>query len=322
MSDEAIVGLMAKHILEGRYLPFYLYGVPYSGSGAWEAYFAVGPFAIFGVGVVALKSSTVVLSLVCLAVFYVMAGRLYNYRMAALASLILALWPALLKWNYQPKGYAFYFISIPLLVLLFLPLESRETPSSRNAFLFGLGSGLSVWCLELVLPIVATLWALLVLRRKLSPRHFAIGVLAFALGYAPAVWWNFTHSFANWHFLLYEKPEAAGLAARLGPSAWREIFFHEMPKFFGLDTVLWYYPETPWSGYVMYAVAIGAILLAGMRSLRWGQMRNALDTGFTANEANKNLLMLVLIGACFVPYVMAPMRVPGYFLAASFSSPS
>jgi 4-amino-4-deoxy-L-arabinose transferase-like glycosyltransferase len=28
-SDEAIIGLMAKHIFEGRYFPFYMYGQPY-----------------------------------------------------------------------------------------------------------------------------------------------------------------------------------------------------------------------------------------------------------------------------------------------------
>ncbi len=28
-SDEAIIGLMGKHILEGRYFPFYMYGQPY-----------------------------------------------------------------------------------------------------------------------------------------------------------------------------------------------------------------------------------------------------------------------------------------------------
>ena len=26
-SDEAIIGLMGKHILEGRYFPFYFYGI-------------------------------------------------------------------------------------------------------------------------------------------------------------------------------------------------------------------------------------------------------------------------------------------------------
>ena len=29
-SDEAIIGLMGKHILEGRHFPFYMYGQPYN----------------------------------------------------------------------------------------------------------------------------------------------------------------------------------------------------------------------------------------------------------------------------------------------------
>src|SRR5437763_12618116 len=77
-SDEAITGLMAKHVSEGRYFPFYPYGISYNASQAWEAYLAVIPFWIFGVGVVALKIPTVVLSLVCLALFYAMAVRLYS----------------------------------------------------------------------------------------------------------------------------------------------------------------------------------------------------------------------------------------------------
>ncbi len=39
-SDEAIIGLMGKHILEGRYFPFYMYGQPYNAGAAWEAYVA------------------------------------------------------------------------------------------------------------------------------------------------------------------------------------------------------------------------------------------------------------------------------------------
>src|SRR5213595_1093241 len=71
-SDEAIIGLMGKHILEGRAFPFYFYGTSYNASCAWEAYLAVIPFALAGVGVVALKIPIVLLSLVCLALFYVM----------------------------------------------------------------------------------------------------------------------------------------------------------------------------------------------------------------------------------------------------------
>src|ERR1700687_1360179 len=113
-SDEAIIGLMGKHISEGRYFPFYFYGIAYNASCAWEAYLAVLPFWLFGVGVIALKIPTVILSLACLALFYVMAQRLYSVRIATLASLVFALWPGLLRWHFQPRGYAFYFLLIPV----------------------------------------------------------------------------------------------------------------------------------------------------------------------------------------------------------------
>src|SRR5256886_1514342 len=144
-SDEAIIGLMAKHILEGRYFPFYFYGVSYNASCAWEAYLAVIPFAIAGVGVVALKIPIVLLSLVCLALFYVMATRLYSIRIATLAALAFALWPGLLKWHFQPRGYAFYFLFIPALVILFLRVESKPAPRPRNLFFFGLACGIALW---------------------------------------------------------------------------------------------------------------------------------------------------------------------------------
>ena len=79
-SDEAIIGLMGKHILEGRYFPFYMYGQPYNAGAAWEAYLAAVAFAIFGVGVVPLKGCIVVLSLVILFLFYQMCLALYEQR--------------------------------------------------------------------------------------------------------------------------------------------------------------------------------------------------------------------------------------------------
>ncbi|HXM74251.1 MAG TPA: hypothetical protein VN904_03165 [Chthoniobacterales bacterium] len=33
-SDEAVIGLMAKHISEGRYFPFYMYGQAYNAGAA------------------------------------------------------------------------------------------------------------------------------------------------------------------------------------------------------------------------------------------------------------------------------------------------
>src|SRR5437899_11681098 len=87
-SDEAIIGLMAKHILEGRYFPFYFYGTSYNASCAWEAYLAVIPFAIAGVGVVGLKIPTVLLLLVCLTLFYMTTTGLYWYLVVQLLRII------------------------------------------------------------------------------------------------------------------------------------------------------------------------------------------------------------------------------------------
>src|ERR1051326_8236618 len=108
-SDEAIIGLMGKHILEGRHFPFYMYGQPYNAGAAWEAYLAAVAFAVFGVGVVPLKGSIVVLSLLCLFLFYRMGRALYDQRTAVLATIAFALTPSLLKWHFQVRGYSWYF---------------------------------------------------------------------------------------------------------------------------------------------------------------------------------------------------------------------
>src|SRR5436189_6258256 len=169
-SDEAIIGLMGKHILEGRYFPFYMYGQPYNAGAAWEAYLAAIAFAFFGVGVISLKSCIVVLSLLCLFLFYRMCQMLYDERTAVLATIVFALTPSLLKWHFQVRGYSWYFLSIPVLTLLFASIESSSVPKRRTLLLFGLASGLSIWCLELALPVVAALLRLLVVRRKFSIR--------------------------------------------------------------------------------------------------------------------------------------------------------
>ena len=317
-SDEAITGLMAKHISEGRYFPFYPYGIAYNASQTWEAYLAVIPFRLFGVGVAALKFPIVVISLLCLVLFYAMTVRLYSVGVATLASLIFALWPGLLKWAFQPRGYAFYFLLIPALVILFLAVERQQPPRTRDIVFFGLLSGISFWGMELLLIPIVGLWTLLLLRRKFSVRTFASGVGGFVIGYLPAIWWNFSHQFRNWHFLFFEKPEAGGMMARFGPSAWGEIIWRELPKFFSADTVLWYYPTTPWSGYILYAVTITAVAIMVWRSFRWGAIRNAFSTGFIVTETNADFLMLILIAISFIPYIIAPVRVPGYFLGATF----
>jgi hypothetical protein len=316
-SDEAIIGLMGKHILEGRFCPFYMYGRDYNAGAAWEAYLASVAFASFGVGVVPLKGCIVVLSLLCLFLFYRMGCALYDQRTAVFATVAFALTPSLLKWHFQVRGYSWYFLSIPLLTILFLSIQS--TPNRRGWLfvLFGIVSGLSIWSLELGIAFNAALWVLLLMRRDLSYCNALAALAGFAIGYAPAIGFNLTHHFANWKAVL--ERTGGGFALLLHPEVISEIFLTEMPKFFGVDTVLWYYPEKPACGYVFYIIALIAAGVAAWPFVRRpSEIARAVRAGFVRGKKDRDLLMLLLASACFIPYVTALMRVPAYFLAGCF----
>src|SRR6266576_4831672 len=182
-SDEAIIVLMGKHILERRYFPFYMYGQTYNAGAGWEAYLAAIAFAFFGVSVIPLKGCIVVLSLLCLFLFYRMGCALYDRRTAVFATVVFALTPSLLKWHFQVRGYSWYFLSIPVLTMLFASIESSSVPKRRTLLLFGLASGLSIWCLELAVPLVAAFCLLLILRGRVSLNTAPAGLAGFLLGY-------------------------------------------------------------------------------------------------------------------------------------------
>jgi hypothetical protein len=317
-SDEAIIGLMGKHILEGRYFPFYMYGQPYNAGAAWEAYLAAISFGFSGVGVISLKRCVVVLSLLCLFLFYRMCLALYDQRTALLATIVFALAPSLLKWHFQVRGYSWYFLSIPLLTILFLSIQSTPNRRWPLFLLFGAVSGLSICSLELGIAFNLALWVLILMRRKLSLKNALVGLAGFIAGYSPAIVFNLTHHFANWNALL-EKTGGGGFAVLFHPDTLSKIFVTEMLKFFGADTVLWYYPEKPAAGFVFYAIALLAAGGAAWPFIRSpSEIAEAIRGGFTRGDEERDLLLLLLILACFVPYITAPVRVPGYFLAGSF----
>ena len=316
--DEAIIGLMGKHILEGRHFPFYMYGQPYNAGAAWEAYLAAVAFALFGVGVVPLKACIVILSLVCLSLFYRMGCVLYNVRTAVLATIAFVLAPSLLKWFFQVRGYSWYFISIAVLTLVFASIESTPVPKRRTLVLFGLVSGLSIWCLELALPLVAGLWLLLIFRRKISVTNAPAALIGFLLGYAPVIAFNLAHRLSNWRYVVIERP-GGGFSGLVHLSNWRRIFLDEMPKFFGPDTVLWYYGEKPVVGYVFYAVALFALGVAMWPFVKSPWIILCAMRGDLADAGQKSDFdMVVLTAASFVPYVSQVPGVPSYFLGGCF----
>ncbi|HEY3244994.1 MAG TPA: hypothetical protein VGM03_16760, partial [Phycisphaerae bacterium] len=101
--DECILGLMAKHLAEGRQLPVFFVGQRY-GLSLVEAGFAAAAFRMFGVSPVVLKLA--MLPLWALGwVFMVLSVRRWGGERAALiAGVVLLFCPAWAEWSMKARG--------------------------------------------------------------------------------------------------------------------------------------------------------------------------------------------------------------------------
>jgi hypothetical protein len=194
-SDEAVVGLMARGILQGE-RPTFFYGQAYMGSlDAW----------IVALGFAALGESVRTIHLVQLALFMGVVAATYGAAwalsgrviVAVVAGLTLAV-PSVLVALYSTAtlgGYNETLLFGALIVLFGFPLLSGATGGWRWA-LIGVLAGLGWWTNALIavylLPVGVLLLARLWRERKGGARILIGPVLAaagFALGSAP--WWVF-----------------------------------------------------------------------------------------------------------------------------------
>ncbi len=101
--DESILGLMAKHMAEGRACPLFFYGQRY-GFSLLEAGTAAGVFLIFGASSAALKGSILLLWAIAWGVFFAVARKLCGRRTALLAGLFLMAMPAWAASSMKARG--------------------------------------------------------------------------------------------------------------------------------------------------------------------------------------------------------------------------
>jgi len=149
-SDEAVVGLMARHILQGE-RPIFFYGQAYLGS--LDAWFVAGAFAVFGESVLAIRLVQIMLYALTLLTTYHLALKIYaNVRLARIA-LVLLVVPTPLLTLYTTAtlgGYGETLVFGNSLLLLALDLSERERPTWQW-ILFGFLGGLGFWTFPLII---------------------------------------------------------------------------------------------------------------------------------------------------------------------------
>ena len=279
-ADEAVVGLMARHILQGA-RPTFFYGQAYMGSlDAWLI--ALG-FRVLGKSVLTIRIVQSILYLLTVAAGYVLAWRLSERVTVALtAGLVLAIPPVntALYTTATLGGYNETLLFGTLILLLSYEVTHDFPVSYWRWALLGLCAGLGWWTngLIVVYALPAALLILYTIFRQfrtahlpasssqvrhsaLSTQHFSfilLALLAFFIGSAP--WWifDFSHDHAALATFITNRQsgEFAGIGLPHVPPLQRAVglLFIGLPALIGL--------RFPWSSaYFLLPIGIIVILI-------------------------------------------------------------
>lgn len=273
-ADEAVIGLMARHILQGAH-PTFFYGQSY--MGALDAYLVALSFLIFGQRVLAIRVVQVALYLGTLTTTYLLTYRLSGaYRAAGAAALLVAMPPVLVSvYTTATLGdYGETLLLNNLLLLIGWGILSRRRDGAGWWLLMGLLAGLGWWSMALIitalLPLgVIGLWRL---RRALPPVKVALLIGGFAIGAGPwiaAVVADPAAIFGELFGVRFGQALAEGGGGSLAERALSLVAFN-LPALFGL--------RPPWA-LEWIALPLGLAIAALYVFILWQAARRILRQG-------------------------------------------
>lgn len=149
--DEAIVGLMAKHVLDGKDIALFFYGQSY-GLAIFESLFGALGFAALGIHAASLKLATIALWTIGWIFFTLAADRFMDRATAFGAAFALVFCAAWGEWSMMARGgYVTAFV-LTSIALYFCALTAAST--SRTPVISGL-TGATTILIGLAQPIFA-----------------------------------------------------------------------------------------------------------------------------------------------------------------------
>jgi hypothetical protein len=253
-ADEAIVGLMARHVLDGELSVFY-WGALYGGSQ--DALLAAAVFAVAGSSVLALKLVSVAIFAAAAVLVWLVGRRTVGEPAARTGAALFWLWPPFLVWwSTKERGYFGSGLVLGLVVLL-LALRLRERDSRLDAAAVGLAVGLGLWVTlqSWLLAVPALAW--LVWRRPAVVRLAGVAVPAAVAGAAPWLAWNLRH---GWNAVV---PESVAGAESTYLGRFWDLFATVLPTSLGLRVPY----SLDWTLGRVAGIALLVVALAGFARL-------------------------------------------------------
>ncbi len=201
-ADEAVFGLMTKHLIEGKGFPIYLYGAHY--AGALLCYLAAPLFFLFGVSMPVLKLTTYLFMIPTVILIYLLARALSDRKVAFLSALFMAVPPFLINWTGQYAGGGYpetLFFGALSLLLTHRLIFTKTTPTQeiRSLALLGFVNGIGTWILFSMIPYTVTAWTFIVSKKMKNSlkKLLTFFWVFYAVGISPLVIYNVRYPFAT-----------------------------------------------------------------------------------------------------------------------------
>jgi len=205
-SDEMIVGLMARHILQGE-TPIFFYGQYYMGS--LEAWLLAGLFYLFGEEIFLIHILQFPLYGLYILTTWHLAKKLFKSKTIADYSALLLSIPTVLVTTYTSVSMGGYGLSLIfgnlVLSLGYTILEDKRPAAGTYWAIFGFVSGLAFWTLGMVVVYLIPVAGLILLNiRRYKITSLLIAIASFFAGSLP--WWLSFIQSSGMPLIIYLKP--------------------------------------------------------------------------------------------------------------------
>lgn len=259
-SDEAIVGLMAKHALERGTMPIFYYGQHYMGS--LEPLLVALLFSVTGLSAVSMKMVPLAFGIALIPLTYLLGARFFaddgseaSCRFSVLsgriaAALMAVPTAAMVEWSTKARGGFTEVIVLGVLAML-SALSWYRQMSAVMTFACALCLGIGWWVNNQIVFFMLPIGALMFFRvvqvgvkfRTVQPflLHFLLGIASFLVGSILYWYYNFCHDFASFGMLggakHLDKNVSGLLGAALPIISGARQFWHDSDLFVGAQFV-------------------------------------------------------------------------------------
>lgn len=277
--DEAVVGIMAKHIMEGKQGSLFFYNQAYGGGHSIEAYIAAFLFSLFGVKGFLLKSIPLFFSLLVVLFSYYFLNNYFKKKIALISSALLLFFGAFLEPSFTANGYLETMFFCLISMFLFFRIFFDGKKDYKTLVLFGLVLGIAYWSFETSLFFLVTYLVFFFIRDKLFflKKDFLIWFFSFLAASLPMLIMLVNNKFLNFRDISQNNNILINFFINF-----KNLFATELPYFHGINNIH-NFGEVFVTNWVVYGLAL--ISFFGLVYLN----RNGLRLMFLLKKKNHRI---------------------------------